>query len=114
MHEAPIAQALFDAAIAALPDHGTRITKFHVKAGPFAGVDPECLRFYMTELSRNTPAEGAELIVDPAPARLTCQACGNAEDCHSPSSVRFTCDKCGSPCTITGGHELYLESIDVE
>jgi hydrogenase nickel incorporation protein HypA/HybF len=114
MHEAPIAQALFDAGIAALPQPNARITRFSVLAGPFAGVDAECLRFYITELCKGTPAEGAELVVKPAPAKLTCQACGNAEDCLSGTNVQFTCTKCGGPNTVTGGHELYLESIDIE
>jgi hydrogenase nickel incorporation protein HypA/HybF len=113
MHEAPIAQALFDAAIASLPQPDSHIIRFNVVAGPFAGVDAECLRFYMTELCRGTVAEGAELVVKPAPAKLTCQSCGNAEDCESGSQVRFACTKCGGQNSVTGGHDLYLDSIEV-
>jgi hydrogenase nickel incorporation protein HypA/HybF len=114
MHEAPIAQAIFDAAIAAMPSPAARVTRFLIVAGPFSGADPECLRFYLTELCKGTAAEGAELVVKPDPAKLICQTCGNVDLCQSGLSVQFTCAKCGGPNTVQGGHDLYLESIEVE
>lgn len=114
MHEAPIAQAIFDAAIQALPHRAARITRFLIVVGPFSGADPECLSFYLTELCRGTAAEGAELVVQPAPARLICQTCGNVELCQSGLSVQFACTKCGGPNTVQGGHDLYLDSIEIE
>jgi Zn finger protein HypA/HybF involved in hydrogenase expression len=113
MHEAPIAQALFDAAVAALPQPGAKITRFLVVAGPFSGVDAECLRFYLTELCRGTPSQDAEMAVRVEPAKLICQSCGNIALCDNGSSVQFTCTKCGQPNTVQGGHDLYLDSIEV-
>jgi Zn finger protein HypA/HybF involved in hydrogenase expression len=84
-----------------------------VVLGPFSGVDEECLRFYLTELCRGTPAQGAELTVRSQPVRLTCQSCGHATFCERASSLEFSCSECGGPYSVEAGHELYLDSVEV-
>jgi len=113
MHEAPIAQALLEAALASVPDPNTKITRLIVVSGPFSGVDAECLRFYVSELSKGTCADGAELVVRCEPARLVCGSCANVMPCASGSSIEFICPKCGGPNTVEGGRDLYLDSIEV-
>ena len=114
MHEAPIAQSLLDTALASVPHPGMRITSLIVVLGPFSGVDAECLRFYLSELSRGTCADGAELVIRSGPARLVCGSCANVVLCESGSSIEFACPKCGGPNKVEGGRELYLDSIDVQ
>jgi Zn finger protein HypA/HybF involved in hydrogenase expression len=114
MHEASVAQAIFDAALAALPTPNAKIIRFAVVAGPFSGVEEECLRFYLTAMSAGTPAAGAELVVRCEPAKLICDSCGNVDLFDGKTPVRFSCAKCASPNRLEGGHDLYLDNIEVE
>lgn len=67
MHEAGVAERILEAALAraALARAG-RVTAVELQAGAESGVSDEAVRFHWDELSRGTPAEGAELRILPA------------------------------------------------
>jgi hydrogenase nickel incorporation protein HypA/HybF len=114
MHEAPMAQALLDTAIASLPSPNARITKVVIVAGPFSGIEKESLTFYFDQLCRGTPAEGAILEVKSEPAKLVCKQCGQVKAYDSDSQIELTCSACGGQNKLEGGNAAYLESIEVE
>lgn len=88
-----------------------RITRINVTIGELAGAMPECVRFYFDVLSKGTPAEEAVLNLTSIPARLHCRQC--RADFH-PEDLPWLCPKCGSlSVEITGGQELYIESLEV-
>lgn len=114
MHEAGIAQGLLDAALAALPAGKVKILKLVVTAGVLSGVEKECLSMYMAQLSQGTPAEGAELEMKIAPARLLCRTCKQASDYDGSGPVEVFCGKCGGPNSLEGGRdEIILESLEI-
>jgi hydrogenase nickel incorporation protein HypA/HybF len=114
MHEASIAQALLDTAIAALPRPGVRITRVVIVAGPFSGIEKDSLTFYFTHLTKGTPAEGAVLEITSKPATLKCTNCGRTYSYDATTTINLSCPNCGSPTRLEGGSDLYLDSVDVE
>lgn len=113
MHEGAIAQGILDTVLAALPPDHKRITRINVVTGVFAGVERECLAMYLTELSRGTPAQNAELNVERRPAKLVCTRCDNSRDYDNTGELDITCPLCGSPNRMEGGNELYVDTIEV-
>lgn len=113
MHESAIAQGILDTILAALPPGEKRITRINVVTGVFSGVERECLAMYMTELSKGTPAQGAELNVDRRPARLICRECSHAEDYDNTGDLAINCTRCGGVNRMEGGNELYVDTIEV-
>lgn len=89
-----------------------KVTLVKVVAGKLTGVVPELLREAFAFCSEGTVAEGAKLVVEEAPLRCRCRACG-AE--YEPESLSLRCPKCGSAeFEIVSGRELLLERVEVE
>ena len=114
MHEAAIAQAILDTALAAAGKDNSRITRIVVVAGALAGIEQPSLEMYLTELARGTPAEGAALELKSTPARLVCRDCGQTAAFDSGRTVDVQCTKCGGPNRLEADDSCYLESIEVE
>lgn len=114
MHEAPIAQGILDAALAALPDPQAKILKITVAAGVLAGVEGESLTLYFDELRKGTAAEGATLELKRIPARLVCADCHAQTPYDGLGDLQITCIQCGGPNHLNGGSELYIESMEVD
>ena len=118
MHEASIAQAVLETALKALADKALpgspRITKIVVVAGVLAGVERQCLKTYFDIISKDTPAQGAEIELRPEPAKLICRQCGHQSLHTSAELVEVTCPKCGGPNKLEGGNALYVEELEVD
>ncbi len=114
MHEAPIAQGILDAALAALPDPQARITKVTVAAGVLAGLEGDSLRLYFDEIAKGTAAQGAQLELHRIPARLICADCHAETPYDGSGDLKIECVQCGGPNRLNGGAELYIESMEVE
>ena len=70
MHEFGIAQALLETVTGRLTGDGSaRIAAIRLQIGRLAGVEEEALRFAFEALAADTPAEGAELVIDKIPRR---------------------------------------------
>ena len=95
-----------------VPAEATRVGKINLVIGELTGVVGDCIQFYMDFLTPGTPAEGAELIISLSPPRAKCHDCGQS---FSPSEFDWGCPHCqGNNIKITGGKELFVESIEVE
>jgi len=89
-----------------------RVTTINVVLGEMSGVVDRCVQFYFDYMSKDTPAEGAELVFRKVANQARCRQCGSV---FSPRDIFWSCDKCHSmEIEITGGNELYIESIEVE
>lgn len=113
MHEMGIALDVLETAEASLPrETPHRILSVRLRMGPFAGVDPECLRFAFAVLTDDRPAcRGATLeIVETGPA-FRCRHCGT-EGAFEPAAL---CPACGgTDVDVLGGDEIVLLSIEAE
>jgi len=114
MHEASIAQGILHIAIGALPSEDTRILRIVLVVGVLSNIQAESLRLYLTELSAGTAAQGAELVVKPEPARLTCQQCGTVTEYDGAGCLEVACPRCGGPHKLEGGSALYIDHLEVE
>lgn len=114
MHEMSITQSLLDIVLAEAEKAGAkRVTAIHLKIGAFTGVVADAVAFYLDFLAKDTPAEGARLVATTVPATIYCPAC-NATWPATVDDLVFLCPSCHGPVQITGGHDLFVESIEVE
>lgn len=89
-----------------------RVTRVTLEIGQLAGVDPAAMRFAFDVGTRDSVAEGAELIIEETGGRARCPACGRS----APVAVFFeACGACGQvPQEITAGRAMRIVSLDVE
>ncbi|MCX6995739.1 MAG: hydrogenase maturation nickel metallochaperone HypA [Kiritimatiellaeota bacterium] len=114
MHEISICQNL----VAAVLEELTRrqvppgaLRAVGVVAGQQHQLVPEALVFAYELLTKNTPAAGARLDLRLLPLEARCPACGWRGALAPPV---FLCGACGQAgIELLGGHELYLESLEV-
>jgi len=112
MHELAVTQNILDIALSkATEAKAKKITRVNVTIGELSGAVPDCIQFYFDVLRQGTHAEDATISFNSIPARLHCRQCQS--DFH-PEDLPWTCPKCGSlSLEITGGQELFLESLEV-
>lgn len=113
MHELSVTQSILDIVLEKAGDAGAdKVNRVDLVIGELSGIVSDCVRFYWDFLSKDTPAAGAELSFRQPPAQLRCRKC---ETVFTPEDGRWVCPKCREPSLeITGGRELYVESIEVD
>ena len=113
MHELAITEGIMEAAVpAALENGAKKILEIRLKVGMMSGVIPSCVKEYFEMLSKDTIAEGAEIVVDYIPVSIECRSCGYKGE--TDRSLRG-CPQCKSTdIRITGGSEYYVDSLKVE
>jgi hydrogenase nickel incorporation protein HypA/HybF len=88
------------------------INRIEVEIGALAGVVPEALTFGFEAVTKNTPAENAELVVRYVPAEAVCESCGFR---FETKELIPQCPECGEMVfTVSGGRELRVTSINVD
>ena len=89
-----------------------RLVRARIVAGGLHQLVPDNLTFAYEVLTKDTPAAGSVLNIRNAPITAECR------QCHWRGKIRgalFACGRCKSgDIEITGGRELYLDSIEVE
>jgi len=113
MHEMSIAMDVLKIVNQHLPvGRPVRVTKVRLKIGKLTAVVPDNFKFCMEVIARDTPAEGAEIIIDEVPLKVECEACGKISELKEPL---FLCPGCESASLkILSGRDLFIESIEVE
>ena len=112
MHELSIAQALVEQVEAiAAKEQATRVARVVLTVGALSGADPEALRGAFPLVAEGTLADGAELVVEPVPARVRCRACGHES---SAGDYFIGCAQCSSrDVELISGRELNIKSIEI-
>jgi hydrogenase nickel incorporation protein HypA/HybF len=113
MHELSITQSMLDLVLKQAEEAGAeKVGKISLVIGEMTGVAARSVRFYFDFLSKGTPAEGAALDFKVIPTTAKCQ------NCHKEFELGefdWTCPHCQSNnIEITGGKELFVESIEVD
>jgi hydrogenase nickel incorporation protein HypA/HybF len=113
VHELSVTQSVLEIALAHARRAGAnRVLRINLAVGDLSGIVGESVQFYFDFVSRDTLAEGAELLFRHVPARFRCRACGGE---YEPQGSDWTCPVCeGLQPEVTGGQELLVESIEVE
>ncbi len=93
MHEAAVAQSLFEAISAEAKKQKGRPVAAKISCGVFNNVNNEALRFAFEAISEGTVCQGLKLAIEQKPIQAKCKKCGNtfAFDLHE-----LNCPKCRS------------------
>ena len=113
VHEFSIAQTIVQTVLAELKKvQPARLVRARIVAGHLHQIVPANLTLAYKVLTKETAAAGSFLSVRRVPITAECR------QCHWRGKIRgalFVCGRCkGSDIEITGGKELYLDSIEVE
>ncbi len=113
MHELALVQGLLNTVIEQAELHNIKkIEKIKIILGEMTAALPEALQFSFEVLSRDTPAQGADLEIENQPLLLQCQEC---EHIFKPEMLKFTCPKCtGRKTEILKGREIFVEYFEGE
>ncbi|MFA7346544.1 MAG: hydrogenase maturation nickel metallochaperone HypA [Desulfurivibrionaceae bacterium] len=113
MHEMSLAMNIVElVSTKAREAGGKRVTSVELEAGKLSGVMVEALVFCFEAAARNTPAEGAELLVRELDGRGSCRGCGHV---FALDSLLAQCPQCGGYAVETlQGKELKVVSLIVD
>jgi hydrogenase nickel incorporation protein HypA/HybF len=113
MHELAITQSMFDIVLKQAEQvKAKKVTKINLVIGEMTGVVSDCIQFYMDFLSKGTVAEGVAVSVISVPPTAKCLTCGKT---FTVKELEWTCPHCGgASLEVTGGKELFVESIEVD
>ncbi len=113
MHEMGIALEIIDIALASIPEplKGSSVARVNLKVGRLSAVVADSLRFCFNVASKNTPLEGAELLIEEIPVRAQCRDCRHEWTITGPA---FVCESCGGgSLELLSGRELDIQSIEL-
>jgi len=113
VHEFSIAQTIVRAVLAELKKvQPARLVRARIVAGRLHQLVGANLTLAYKVLTKETPAAGSVLSIRHMPITAECS------QCHWRGAIRgalFACGRCkAGDIEITGGRELYLDSIEVE
>ncbi|MBQ6005539.1 MAG: hydrogenase maturation nickel metallochaperone HypA [Selenomonadaceae bacterium] len=112
LHEATLAENILNIAFdAADKNHATKIFKVGLTLGEMAGVEVEALKFSFDVLKKNTPADGAELVIKRVPISAACNKCGKI---FQLERYNFFCPECDGVLILQSGRELLVDFVDCE
>ena len=113
MHEMGIAMQIIDIATASIPEdmQPARVEKINLKVGKLSAIVNDSLTFCFEIASKDTPLDGAELVIEEIPVIARCNACEKEWTIDSPA---FSCPHCeGGDIELLSGRELDIESIEL-
>jgi hydrogenase nickel incorporation protein HypA/HybF len=113
MHELGVTQNILQIALEHAQKAGAgKIHRIHLVIGGLSGVVHESVQFYFDFVSKDTLAEGAQLVFKRVPARFRCRKCAEEFEFQGEN---WNCPACQAPGPdIISGREFYLESLEVE
>ena len=89
-----------------------QIKSLNFALGEISELDQALIQKHWTELSKDTPAEGAQLNFRSIEAEVQCMACFEK---YYPAEGKIHCPYCGSyGARILSGEEFFLESIELD
>ena len=122
MHEMHFTQSILALATAAAA--GKKIRRIHLRAGRLSAIVPTSVQVFFDFLSKDTPAEGAELVFEMIPIVLTCRNCNQPREIDHDENLSARQSLAASfrkecPCgkgdfTVTSGLSFDLADIDVD
>lgn len=113
MHEMTLAVNVVEEVERCLAELGphARVTSVTLQVGGLRAVVPEALSFCFEAAAMGTRVEGADLIIEQIPVRVSCARCDRE---WTVTEVEFMCPTCEGPVRLLQGKELLLRAIEVE
>ena len=113
MHEMGIAQQLVNIALDAIPDdiESPRVEKMNLRIGKLAAVVEHSLTFCLEVITKDTPLEGAEVVIEDVPVTIRCLTCNKEWETDSPM---FKCPDCeDGEVKMMTGREIEISSMEL-
>lgn len=112
MHEATVAQAVFDAVSAEAAKQKARAIAVKLSCGLLNVINDDALLFAFEAIAKDTPFEGLKLTVEHKPIQGKCRRCSRA---FNFDITRPSCGYCGSSdFELLPDAPLLLEEIEFE
>ena len=108
-----IALQIIDIATASIPEdmQPVRVEKINIKVGKLSAIVNDSLNFCFEIASKDTPLDGAQLVIEEIPIIARCITCEKEWTIDSPV---FSCPLCeGGDIKLLSGRELDIESIEL-
>jgi hydrogenase nickel incorporation protein HypA/HybF len=114
MHELAVTQSILDITLRHAEQAGAgRVLAVNLVIGELTGFVDDSIQFYFDFLSKETPAQGAQLNFERIAARVRCHACG--AEYTPPNSRLWACPECEAlGGEIFAGREFSVASIEIE
>jgi len=113
MHEMGVAQQMINIAIASIPEDivNPRVEQLNLKIGKLAAVVEGSLRFCFEIIAKDSPLEGARLVIDHVAVKVHCLKCNHIWEVDEPL---FSCPSCKDGAVeIISGRELEILSMEL-
>lgn len=113
MHEMGIAMQIVDIAVSSIPPEikNPVVAKINLRIGKLTAVVPASLTFCFEIAAKDTPLDGARLVIEEAPIVARCKSCGHQWTITKPD---FICESCqGGQVDILSGRELDIVSLEL-
>ncbi len=113
MHEMGIAQQLVQIAIESIPKdmENPKVETVNLRIGKLAAVVEHSLTFCFEIITKDTPLENAQLVIDSVPVKIHCNTCGHEWEADSPM---FKCPECkDGEIEMVSGREIDITSIEI-
>lgn len=113
MHEMSIAEGIVQVLEnEAAQQNYQRVKRVWLEVGPLAAIETESLVFCFDAVTKNTLAEGAELVILPTQGLAFCMQCTQTV----PIKQRYdACVNCGSyQLQVTQGDEMRIKELEVD
>jgi hydrogenase nickel incorporation protein HypA/HybF len=114
MHELSVTQSILDIVQRHAERAGARrILAINLVIGDLTGFVDDSIQFYFDFLSKDTPAQGAQLVFERIEPRVQCHVCG--AEYIPPDSRLWTCPECDAlGGEVIAGREFSVASIEIE
>ena len=112
MHELSIAMSIVDLALEEERERCVSVDAVHLELGPLSGVVADALQFSWEVACRDTPLEGARLLIHEIPIEIHCSRCKAQRKVDSMQWL--CCPVCGTAALeIVHGKELAITALEV-
>lgn len=115
MHELGLARPMIETVIESAELAGAKqVKRVYISIGLARDVVPELMDMTFKRLTKDTIAEGAELIVNQVPVSERCEDCGMVFPINLRDEATWHCPRCGSRhYKLHSGREFAVDRIEV-
>lgn len=113
MHELAVVKSILSIVLCeANKADASKVSAINLTIGALSSFEQGCINMYFEELSKDTIAAGAQLIVTKVSAQLYCKNC---EDYYTLEHTDYNCPKCGFAGVYQGdGQDFLVQSIEID
>ncbi len=117
MHELPVTEKILDIALKhAEQNEAKKIHSITLRVGGLTDLQDKWLQHYFDYLSKDTIANGAQLVIIPEGIRLRCGECKTLIETEKSDLQDQKCPHCDATegFSILSGREYYIEEMTAE